>query len=114
MIWFISAFLLIAIPCLAAPPPNADPRLQPWFDHQHSVGGDWCCHVADGHILSESDWRASGDHYEVRINGIWHSIPNSAVRDPNGGPNPTGHAVAWWVGSGDELAIVCFAQGTEL
>jgi hypothetical protein len=36
------------------------------------------------------------------------------MRDPNGGPNPTGHAVAWWVKTGREIVILCFAPGNEL
>jgi hypothetical protein len=55
--WFI-AFLLLAGPCLAAPPPDADldGAIHGWFEHQHSVTGAWCCKLADGHILAESDW----------------------------------------------------------
>jgi hypothetical protein len=61
MIWFI-AFLIVALPSLAAPPPGTDldGALHAWFEHQHSIIGTWCCNVAGGHILAASDWRTSG------------------------------------------------------
>src|SRR3984957_21257767 len=94
VLWFI-ALLLFALPCIAAPPPGADldGPLHTWFEHQHSITGAWCCKVADGHILADSDWRAADGHYEVWINGTWRPVPVIALRDPLGSPNPTGHAV---------------------
>ena len=97
----------------AAPPPNPDPVLHQWFETQHSVAGAWCCDVADGFILSDNDWHQQGDHYEVRIGGQWHPIPADAIRDPHGGPNPTGAAIVWYRGSGEDLRIFCFAPGFE-
>jgi hypothetical protein len=96
------AFLLIAAPSLAAPPPDADlsSPFHTWFEHQHSVTGDWCCSLADG-------------HYEVWINRAWHTVPATALRDPHGGPNPTGRAIVWWSQVGDEIVIRCFAPGSE-
>jgi hypothetical protein len=113
--WFV-ALPLLASPCVAAPPPDADldGPLRAWFEHQHSVSGEWCCKVADGHILAETDWRVVGDHYEVRINNIWLDVPATALRDPIGTPNPTGHAVVWWTQAGDQTVILCFAPGNEL
>jgi hypothetical protein len=113
--WFV-AFLLVALPCLAVPPPAADLNgpLHAWFDHQHSVTGSWCCKLADGYILADGDWRISGDHYEVWINNIWLSVPPTSLRDPLGGPNLTGHAVVWWTQVGHETVILCFAPGNEL
>jgi hypothetical protein len=110
------AFLLIAVPSLAAPPPETDPNgsLHAWFEHQHSVTGAWCCNVADGHVLAESQWRISGGRYEVWINHAWHTVPATALRDPLGSPNPTGHAIAWWTRAGNETVILCFAPGSEL
>jgi hypothetical protein len=110
------ALLLIATPCLAAPPPDADldGPLHAWFEHQHSVAGDWCCHVADGHLLSAAEWRASGDHYEAWINYAWHTVPATALRDPAGGPNLTGYAIIWWSQVGHEIVIHCFGPGNGL
>lgn len=115
MIWFI-AFLLITLPCFAAPPSDAGPdgSLHVWFEHQHSITGAWCCNLADGHVIAESDWRTSDGHYEVKIEGNWHMVPASALRDPLGGPNPTGHAVVWWKQVGSDTVILCFAPGSEL
>ena len=61
-----------------------------------------------------SDWQVVGDHYEVRISESWHVVPPTALRDPDGGPNPTGQAVVWWVQVHNELVILCFAPGSEL
>jgi hypothetical protein len=102
----------IAVAC-AAPPPNPDPVLHQWFETQHSVVGSWCCDVADGFILADKDWHQDGDHYEVRIGGQWHPIPSEALRDPLGGPNPTGAAIVWYRGEGADLRIFCFAPGFE-
>jgi hypothetical protein len=97
----------------AAPPANPDPVLHEWFETQHSVTGAWCCNVADGYILPDQDWRQAGDHYEVRIDGTWHPIPPNTLRDPHGGPNPTGAAIVWYLRVGDDLRIFCFAPGFE-
>ncbi len=114
MLWF-TASLLFALPCIAAPPPGADldGPLHAWFEHQHSITGAWCCKVADGHILAESEWRASGGHYEVWINRSWRTVPSTSMRDPLGSPNPTGHAIVWWTRAGNETVILCFAPGSE-
>jgi hypothetical protein len=54
----------------------------------------------------------------LRIEGDWHApesdVPATSLRDPLGGPNPTGHAVVWWTQAGDEKVILCFAPGNEL
>jgi hypothetical protein len=57
---------------------------------------------------------ASSDRYEVRINNIWLPVPATALRDPLGSPNPTGHAVVWWTRVSNETVILCFAPGNEL
>jgi len=105
----------LATPGFAAPPPSTDLNspMHAWFERQHSVAGQWCCDIADGHILSESDWRASGGGFEVRINGRWVPVPSHALRDPAGGPNPTGNAIVWYSVSGDLPTIFCFAPGWQ-
>jgi hypothetical protein len=107
----IIAFALIPFVAIAAPPPDADPALHDWFDGQHSVTGAWCCLLSDGHILDDSAWRQSGDGYEIRIDGAWVRVPPNAARDPKGGPNPTGAAVAWWIIRADGPHVYCFAPG---
>lgn len=97
----------------AAPPPGADPALHAWFERQHSVHGLWCCDVSDGHILGEDEWRMTGGAYQVLISGQWHDVPMEAMRDPLGGPNPTGHAIAWYTVNSYGVHIFCFAPGFE-
>ncbi len=107
---------LLAVWChaaSAAPPPDADPDLAAWFHDQHSVSRAWCCDISDGHILDDSDWRTGPHGYQIRINGIWSDVPPDALRDPAGGPNPTGAAVAWWSVSDGGVRIYCFAPGWE-
>src|ERR1700742_5103664 len=93
----LGAPIVVARQTPAAPPPDIDLNspVHAWFEHQHSVIGNWCCNVADGHILSASDWRISGGRYEVRIDQTWYDVPPTSLRDPSGGPNPTGQAIVW-------------------
>src|SRR5690348_12379793 len=93
----LAAAILVVPQCLSAPPPEADLNgpLHGWFEHQHSIIGNWCCKLADGYILNDADWRTAGGNYEVRIGRAWYRVPPTSVRDPAGGPNPTGRAVVW-------------------
>lgn len=118
----LAILLLLTTPALAAPPPGTDLNspLHHWFHDQHSIKGLWCCDVSDGHILSDEDWRMklipageSDSGYEVRINNEWVPVPQSAMRDPNGGPNPTGHAIAWYLVNEYGATIYCFAPGWQ-
>jgi hypothetical protein len=99
----------------AAPPPGAPGEYHEWFEKQRSIGSMPCCSVADGHILNEDEWRATGSGYEVRINDEWIPVPATAMRDiVIGGANPTGHAVVWYlITSTKDVRIYCFAQGFE-
>ena len=100
-----------------APPPGTDlnSALHAWFDRQHNVKGGWCCRLSDGHILADDEWRATGNGYQVKIDGDWFDITPNALRDPVGGPNPTGHAIVWYLKhSGFGVSIYCFAPGTML
>jgi hypothetical protein len=106
-------FLLLMPPAAAAPPPDADPTLHTWFERQRSARGVLCCSIADGHILSDEEWRTNGAFYEVYIQGEWHRIQPAQLRDPAGGPNPTGRAIVWYTVR-DRLIIYCFAPGVEL
>jgi hypothetical protein len=115
MKYWVLLFSLFAFQARSDPPPGANPAFHAWFEKQYSINGRWCCNEADGHILDDSDWRTNGSGYEVRINGNWKLIPPPAMRNTEtGGPNPTGHAVVWYIigGTGD-IYIYCFAQGFE-
>ena len=107
---------LFPVMALAAPPPETDlnSSLHWWFERQHSIHGAWCCDLSDGHLLDDQDWRAVGAGYEVRIAGVWFPVAESAMRDPSGGENPTGHAIVWYTipPRGGAPTIYCFAPGT--
>lgn len=111
-----SALFLISSSSFAAPPPDIDPNgpVHSWFEHQHSISGEWCCKLADGKILSDSEWRVSGGRYEVWLRSKWRLVPSKSLRSPNGGPNPTGHAIVWWTHFESEIIILCFAPGSGL
>jgi hypothetical protein len=107
--WHLAAY--------GAPPPGTDfdSPTHEWFEGQFSVNRDWCCNVSDGHILADNEWRQDTDHYSVRIKGVWYPIEAASLRDPAGGPNPTGSAIAWYnvdVETG-AVKIYCFAPGVE-
>jgi hypothetical protein len=122
MRWLMRLLLvlgLLSAPTQAAPPPGTDldSPTHKWFHDQYSVKGVWCCDVSDGHLLDDEDWRPSGHSdekqsgYEVRISGRWLPIPSEAMRDPQGGPNPTHKAVVWYTISEVGVLIYCFAPG---
>jgi len=96
---------------LAAPPFDADPQRHAWFERQRSMVGTWCCDAADGHVLDDSEWRATSQHYEVRLAGAWFVVPAQALRDPSGGPNTIGRAIVWYVVTEAGVEIMCFAPG---
>ena len=99
------------------PPPGTDlssPK-HLWFEQQHSVKGAWCCSLADGHVLNETDWRIRDGRYEVFIGKSWYPInPDQMVDPTKGGENPTGHAIVWFVTNDYGLTIYCFCPGTML
>jgi hypothetical protein len=117
MWWAVTVIILVGLASMAwgAPPPDADlgGPLHAWFERQHNVRGGWCCDLADGHVLSDDDWRQSGDRYEVRVTDAWLPVPSEALRDTVGGPNPTGHAIVWFTANEFGVRIYCFAPGTE-
>ena len=100
------ALTCIARAVLAAPPPNADPALAPWFNslRQPSTNA-LCCSMADCRRVES---RLSGEHYEALIEGEWRPVPNHVILERN--DNPTGHAIACWTpGAG----IMCFIRAPE-
>ena len=79
----------LARPALAAPPPDADPTLAPWFN---SLRQPWtnalCCSVADCRPVHS---RLTDGHYEALIEGEWRQVPDRLIL--NRSDNPTGRAV---------------------
>jgi hypothetical protein len=76
-----------------------------WYRSQHNAAGLWCCDEADGHPYY-GDYTLNQDG-SVIVEG--EKIEKYKVLT---GPNPTGHAVWWWVGVGGGRQTYCFAPGT--
>ena len=108
------ATIFLAFPAFAEPPPgtNLDSPLHQWFEHQYSIRGAWCCSLADGHFLDDQEWRVVGGTFEVWIADQWWPVEADKLRDPNGGQNPTGKAIVWYVIGEVGVVVYCFAPGT--
>jgi hypothetical protein len=90
----------------ADPPPNADPALAPWFQSLHQPDtGISCCSIAD---CRTTDYRTSGDDYEVLIDDKWTVVPKAKILHHI--DNPVGRAVVCWTPA---LGIMCFVRATE-
>ena len=109
----LALLLLLLVPVVghataarAAPPPDADPTLAPWFN---SLRQPWtnalCCSVAD---CRQVESRLSDGHYEALIEGQWRRVPDQLIL--NRDDNPTGHAVACWTPAS---GILCFIRPPE-
>ena len=99
--------LVLSVPALAAPPPDPDPTLAPWYRGLHVPGtGTSCCSIAD---CRNAESRIVGDHYEVLIDGKWLVVPPQLILDRN--DNPTGQAVVCWTPT---AGILCFVRGPEV
>lgn len=102
--------LALVPPAMAKAPASSDPDLAPWFSTLHNPAtGAFCCDQADGHILSATEWRTVGGAYQVLIDTVWRDVPTVAVLDRI--DNPTGSAVAFWLGHG--ATILCFVRPSE-
>lgn len=90
----------------AAPPPDADPALAPWFRSlQQPRTGISCCSVVD---CRRVDSRLAGDHYEVLIDGVWKPVPPETVLDRS--DNPTGRAVVCYTPA---RGVMCFIKAPD-
>jgi hypothetical protein len=91
---------LLAIPCVAAPPPDADPALAPWFRSLHSPSGTPCCDASDcRRTVAEMmpyGWRAK------TLFG-WILIPGRIILHI---PNPTGEAILCWTPNRGPICFV--------
>lgn len=87
----------------------AGSELKPWFENLTSGRGR-CCKDSDGVKISNTDWRSSGGHYEVWLEGRWIEVPDNAVITA---PNPVGETMVWSIrGEGwPAPAILCFLLG---
>jgi hypothetical protein len=96
----------LAAPTRAAPPPDPDPALAPWFN---SLRQPWtnalCCSMADCRAVES---RLNEGHYEALIEGEWRRVPDHLILNRN--DNPTGHAIACWT---LQVGILCFVRAPE-
>jgi hypothetical protein len=98
--------LLVAAAGRAAPPPQADPALAPWFEDLRVPGtGTSCCSMADCRPV---EYRSVGDHYEALVGRRWIPVPPEKVLHRS--DNPTGGAVLCWT---PNLGVMCFVRGPE-
>jgi hypothetical protein len=91
---------------LAAPPPDADPTLAPWFN---SLRMPWtnalCCSQADCRTAPS---RVEGDRYQVFVGGVWRWVPPDRVLQRT--DNPTGRAVVCWIPT---AGVLCFVSAPQ-
>lgn len=80
-----------------------DPALQRWYESQRNQEGMTCCAESDAHdYYGDISIQPDGG---VLLDGD-HLIPPSKVLR---GPNPTGHAVWWYVENSYGHTDYCFA-----
>lgn len=98
-----------------------------WWECWHQPGTQVsCCSEADGHNLSDKEWRVApdGTHWQVMIENQWWDVPPKSVVTSNEcGPEPDlqhrAEAKVWYsfdraVGGGiASVDILCFRVGTE-
>ena len=85
--------------------------LKGWFDSLHSQRG-MCCSFADGRTVEDPDIDMAGNHYRVRIDGVWYDVPDSALIDV---PNKFGRPVVWpYTDQNGVVQIRCFIAGAGI
>ncbi len=86
----------------AAPPPDADPKLAPWFNSLHMPSTQVpCCSMADCRTVMS---RVVDGHYQAFIAGEWREVPDDRVLTRS--DNPTGHAVVCWTPFAGVLCLI--------
>lgn len=106
-------FTCLAGSVWAAPPPNADPALAPWFQGLRDKDGMQCCSIAD---CRPTQYRNVGDDYEVLVQKPqfdigepkWVLVPKAKILDRI--DNPTGGAVVCWT---PYRGVLCFVRASE-
>ncbi|MGA7973635.1 MAG: hypothetical protein WCA36_12595 [Pseudolabrys sp.] len=88
---------------------NSDHNIQAWYKSQHNSQGQWCCDESDGHPYFGAYTLNKDGSITLDLKSGKRTIPAFMVLS---GPNPTGHAVWWYVETGDLHADFCFAPGT--
>jgi hypothetical protein len=90
---------------------KVDPKIAEWYRSQHNAQGQWCCNESDGHpYFGGYTINKDGSVTLDLAGGRKHTIPAYMVIT---GPNPTGHAVWWYLETNDGTHTdFCFALGT--
>lgn len=125
LIWNYGIFIVMSRAAHAAPPPGSSGIYHAWFAAQkvpdelantdHPLS---CCAEADGHILTDDDWRIADGEYQVRTGpDRWTVFPNKGQGKPGNTVlgqtgNPTGNPVAWWLYQDGNPVPRCLAPGT--
>jgi hypothetical protein len=101
-----AAQLLVTLPS-AADTANPDPNLREWFRSlRQPRSGMSCCDISDCRYV---DYRFVDNHYDIRIENQWMTVPGEGVI--HGKQNITGKAVACYTRSNpysDMITILCF------
>ncbi|WP_294941041.1 hypothetical protein [Tardiphaga sp.] len=87
---------------------GTSPELKSWFDSLLSGKGP-CCSDADGSAVSDVDWKSSGGHYRVRLDGVSFDVPDEAVLT---GPNRVGRTMVWPLVGTAGTTIRCLLPGS--
>ena len=87
------------------------PDIQAWIERLTDRAGVNCCSTADGIRPKAVDWDIGANHYRVKVDGKWMTVPDrAAIR----GPNRLGHAVVWLYYDMDYVSdayVRCFLPG---
>ncbi|HZD90951.1 MAG TPA: hypothetical protein VE224_12690 [Pseudolabrys sp.] len=104
--------VLTAAPVLARWKPEyakKDPQIQAWYKSQHNAQGQWCCDKSDGHPYFGTYTMNKDGSVTLDLKQGKRTLPAYMVL---GGPNPTGHAVWWYLDVAGHHTDFCFAPGT--
>ena len=71
---------------------HASREIKAWIERLTDREGTSCCETADGVRPKQVEWDIRGNHYRVKVDGEWLTVPDSAVIR---GRNRLGHAVVW-------------------
>lgn len=121
------ALLLAASVAFGEPPPGTDlgSRTHAWWEcHKQPVNGISCCSEADGHSLKDTDWGSDGNHYKIRVEGVWFPVPeNTILMGDTCGADPRedaqSEAKVWYrtirnlSNRIEMLYVLCFQPGTQ-
>ena len=81
------------------------PDIKAWVEGLKDAAGVGCCATADGFKPEEVEWDMAGNEYRVRHNGVWLSVPPSAVVKE---PNRLGFAMVWYYFRSGIPIVRCF------